>query len=196
MSADEARIARVISQALSDAGIGIAKGFRVMVSPLDRDEARSFLLSPSGAWKQAREFWCTLADLDPDRLRSRTRELLDAEAAPSLAPVAPPPPPPPPRPKRRDMRKRKAPRAGTKLADVFYLIHRPEGVIPEELTQMLGWTRGTALTAISDLRAYGIVSKRCGDGRYRVLATLDSGNATPPSPRMIASHEQVGPVSN
>jgi hypothetical protein len=195
MSADEARIARgVISQALSDAGIGIAKGYRVMVSPLDRDEARSFLLSPSGAWKQAREFWCTLADLDPDRLRSRTRELLDAEDVPPLAPVAPPTPPP--LPKRRDMRKRKAPRSGTKLADVFYLINRPEGVDPDELVKMLGWTRSTSLTAISDLRTYGIVSKRCGDGRYRVLATLDSGNGSASSAVNVSSHEQVGPVSN
>jgi hypothetical protein len=166
-----------------------------MVSPLDRDEARSFLLSPSGAWKQARDFWCTLADLDPERLRRRTKELLDGNAEPPAEPL--PPPPPPPKPfKRKEMRQRKAPRPGTKLADVLYLISRPEGVDPEELMRMLGWTRTTALTAISDLRMYGIVGKRCGDGRYRVLATLNSGNAAPPSPRMIASHEQVGPVSN
>lgn len=169
---DEARVARgVISQALSDAGLGIAKGYRVMVSPLDRDEARSFLLSPSGAWKQARDFWCTLADLDPERLRRRTRELLDANA--ELPPVPATPPPPPPKPyKRKDMRQRKAPRPGTKLADVFYLIHRPEGVDPDEIMKMLGWTRPTALTAISDLRMYGVVAKRCGDGRYRVLGTV------------------------
>ena len=56
MAEDMERIARAtISQALSDAGVGIASGKRVMVSALDRDEARAFLLSETGAWKQARE---------------------------------------------------------------------------------------------------------------------------------------------
>ena len=86
---------------------------------------------------------------------------------------------------------------GTKLADVLYFLRREEGVAPEELMQRLNWKRETAITAISDLRLYyGIRGKRCHDGRYRIVATLDSGNAAPPSPRIIASHEQVGPVSN
>jgi beta-phosphoglucomutase-like phosphatase (HAD superfamily) len=38
----------VIKQALSDAGIGAADNERRAVHPLDRDEARSFLLSQSG----------------------------------------------------------------------------------------------------------------------------------------------------
>ena len=170
MSVDEARIARaVISQALSDAGVGMERGYRVMVSALDREEARSFLLAETGAWRQARELWCSLADLDPARLLRRTRELLDASAEPQPIPVAQPPPPPQ-LCKRKEVRQRKAPKAGTKMADVFYLIHRPEGVDPEDLMKSLGWSRPTALTAISDLRMYGIVPKRCGDGRYRVLA--------------------------
>lgn len=169
MPSDEARIARgVISQALSDAGLGMQRGYRMMVSQLDRDEARSFLLNASGAWRQAREFWCALADLDPERLRRRSAELLTANDAPEPAPPEPPSPPKP-RPRRKDMRHRRAPKAGTKLADVFYLIHRPEGVDPEELMKSLSWSRPTALTAISDLRTYGVVSRRCGDGRYRVF---------------------------
>ena len=86
---------------------------------------------------------------------------------------------------------------GTKLADVLYYLRRAEGVSPEELMHRFQWKRETAVTAVSDLRLYyGIDSKRFHDGRYRIVATLNSGNAAPTSPRIIASHEQVGPVSN
>jgi hypothetical protein len=166
MAEDMERIARaVVSQALSDAGIGIASGQRVMVSTLDRDEARAFLLAETGTWKQVRDLWCSLADLDAERLRRRTAEMLEGCGEP---------PPVQPKPKREraqiPMRKRKAPMPGTKLADVFYLIHRPEGVAPEELIKTLGWTRPTAITAISDLRQYGVVGKRFEDGRYRIVS--------------------------
>ena len=59
---------------------------------------------------------------------------------------------------------------GTKLADVLYYLRRAEGVAPEELMQRFNWTRPTALTAISDLRMYGIRGRRCHDGRYRILS--------------------------
>lgn len=59
---------------------------------------------------------------------------------------------------------------GSKLADVFYLIQRPDGVAPEELMKSLGWKRATAITAISDLRMFGVVSERGEDGRYRAIA--------------------------
>ena len=166
MAEDMERIARAtISQALSDAGVGIASGKRAKVSPLDRDEARAFLLSETGAWKQARELWCSLADLDPEKLRRRTAEVLNGNSAPVLVP-----PPPRPEPVRIPMRRRKAPMPGTKLADVLYYLRRPEGVAPEELMQRFNWTRPTALTAISDLRMYGIRGKRCHDGRYRIVS--------------------------
>src|SRR6185503_5901718 len=141
MAEDMERIARAtISQALSDAGVGIASGKRVMVSALDRDEARAFLLSETGAWKQARELWCSLADLDPDRLRRRTAEMLDGNPVP--APVSPKPRP---EPAKLPMRRRSAPMPGTKLADVLYFLRREEGVAPEELMQRFNWTRPTAL---------------------------------------------------
>ncbi len=166
MAEDMERIARAtISQALSDAGIGIASGKRVMVSALDRDEARAFLLSETGSWKQARELWCSLADLDPERLRRRSVEILSGNQPP-----APVPEPKPARAPSTPIRRAKGPRPGTKLADVRYYLKRPEGIAPEELMQLFGWKRPTALTAISDLRLYyGIVSKRCGDGRYRIF---------------------------
>lgn len=166
MAEDMERIARAtISQALSDAGIGIASGKRVMVSSLDRDEARSFLLAQTGSWKQARESWCSLADLDPERLRRRSAEILSGSPPP-----APVPEPKPPRAPTVPIRRAKAPRPGTKLADVLYYLRRPEGVAPEELMQKFNWKRETALTAISDLRMYGIRGKRCHDARYRIVS--------------------------
>lgn len=166
MAEDMERIARAtIAQALSDAGIGIASGKRVMVSTLDRDEARSFLLAETGSWKQARESWCSLADLDPERLRRRTAEMLNGNSAPVLAP-----PQPKPEPAKLPVRRRKAPMPGTKLADVLYCLRRPEGVAPEELMQKFNWKRETAITAISDLRMYGIRGKRCHDARYRLVS--------------------------
>jgi len=168
MAEDMERIARAtISQALSDAGVGMANGKRVMVSTLDRDEARAFLLSETGAWKQARELWCSLADLDPEALRRRTAEVLSGDK-----PLfAPPPPPKAPRvtkgPAPSEMRKRAAPTPGTKLSSVLYYLKRPEGVSVEELMQ-LGWTRQAAQTGIYEMRLYGIVPTRGPDGRYRV----------------------------
>jgi hypothetical protein len=169
MAEDMERIARAtISQALSDAGVGIATGKRVMVSALDRDEARAFLLSETGAWKQARELWCSLADLDPERLRRRTREVLKAPESPLESALIPEKPKCVP--VKMGMRRRSAPMPGTKLADVLYYLRRPEGVAPEELMQKLKWKRETAISAISDLRMYGIRGKRCHDGRYRIAS--------------------------
>lgn len=155
----------VIKQALSDAGIGAADNERRAVHPLDRDEARSFLLSQSGSWKHARELWCSFADLDPERLRSRSGELLSGEQ-PVIEPqskprrVAEPP---------KIIRKRKVPKAGTKLSSVLYYLKRPEGVSLDELMHWLGWNRQSAQTGICDLRMFGIVSKRGPDGRYRIV---------------------------
>jgi hypothetical protein len=167
MAEDMERIARgVVSQALSDAGVGIPSCKRVMVSSLDRDEARSFLLAETGSWKQARETWCSLADLDPERLRRRTAEILSGDPPPAPVPV-----PKPPRAPTVPIRRAKAPRPGTKLADVLYYLRRPDGVAPEELMRLFGWKRPTTLTAISDLRLYyGIVSRRYEDGRYRFVS--------------------------
>lgn len=145
-------------------------GHRVMVSQLDRDEARSFLFAQTGAWRQAREFWCSLADLDHERLRRRSRELLEAKDKPPPADAEPEPPPQVLRTGPKIMRKRKAPMPGSKLADVLYYLKRPEGVSLDELQQSLGYSRQGAQTGIYEMKLYGIVAKRCEDGRYRVVS--------------------------
>lgn len=166
MAEDMDLIARsVISQALSDAGIGAPDCVRRTVHPLDRDEARSFLLAESGSWKQARETWCSMADLDHERLRRRTAELLSGEQ-PVVVPE--------PKTRREAMpfkilRKTKAPRPGTKLSSVLYYLKRPEGVSLDELMHSLGWNRMAAQAGIYDLRMFGIVSRRGPDGRYRLV---------------------------
>ena len=168
---DMERVARaVVAQALSDAGVGIARGHRKMVSSLDRAEARTFLISQSGLWKQAREMWCSLADLDAEQLRERTLKLLDAPDEPKPAPAPPVTPkwqrgPRPP----KIVRRSKAPNPGTKLSSVLYYLKRPEGVSLDELQEALQWNRNSAMSGIYDLRMFGIVSKRGEDGRYRLV---------------------------
>lgn len=163
---DYERIARaVLSQALSDAGIGTETGKRLTVSRIDRDEARSFLLSSVGAWKQAREYWCSLAgDLDPEQLRRRTMKALNIDEEPSPVPAFPAPQPKRPLPTR-------LPRPGSKLAQLVHLLATDEGISFPEMMQTFGWCRVTCSTAISgDLPAkFGIRSKRGEDGRYRLI---------------------------
>ena len=152
----------VITQALRDAGVGSEKGYRLTVSRLDRDEARSFLFSSTGNWRQAREFWCAMADLDADELRRRSMRLLGLENEPEPARVfVPPAPKPPPR----------LPRLGSKLALLVDLLNTPEGISLTEMQRTFGWSRVTCSTAVSgDLPAkFGIRSKRGEDGRYRLV---------------------------
>lgn len=154
----------VISQALSDSGVGMAMGERKTVSAIDRDEARSFLLSSVGAWKQAREFWSTLADLDPEELRRRTMKSLGMEVEPSLIPAFPVPQP------RREPRQHR-PRPGTKLAQLVALLESPEGISIEEMQHTFGWSRVTCSTAVcGDLPIkFGLRGRRGPDGRYRLV---------------------------
>lgn len=159
------RIARaVLSQALTDAGVGAGGGERRYISQIDRDEARSFLLSSVGAWKQSREFWCALADLDAEELRRRTMKALDMDTEPTPVPAFVAPQPKRPMPTR-------LPRPGTKLAQLVHLLGTDEGISFPEMMHTFGWSRVTCSTAISgDLPAkFGIRSKRGEDGRYRLL---------------------------
>lgn len=166
MMADESeRVARaVISQALSDAGVGTETGHRRTVSQIDEGEARSFLLSSSGAWKQARDFWCALADLDPEELRLRTMKVLGMEREPDAVPAYPPP-------QVRHLPPVRLPRPGSKLAQLVQLLNTPEGISIVEMMQTFGWSRVTCSTAVSgDLPAkFGIRSKRGADHRYRLI---------------------------
>ena len=66
----------VIRQALSDAGVGVEGGVRLSVSDAERGRARDFLTAAAGSWREAREFWCALADLQSDKLRSGTLRAL------------------------------------------------------------------------------------------------------------------------
>jgi hypothetical protein len=85
---DAEQLARaVIKQALADAGVGIESGQRVGVNPADQTLARNFLTASSGSWKVAREFWCSLADLDAEKLRTGTMKVLGIEAPPQPAPT-------------------------------------------------------------------------------------------------------------
>jgi hypothetical protein len=165
MSDEFERVARAtVAQALSDAGIGAEHGERRTVSRIDRDEARSFLLASTGSWKQAREFWCALADLDPNELRVRTMEELGLVAEPTLVSAFPPPQ------LKREPPKR-LPRPGTKLAQLVCLLDTPEGISIPEMMQTFGWSRVTCSTAVSgDLPLkFGLRGKRGEDGRYRLI---------------------------
>lgn len=154
----------VLSQALIDAGVGAGGGERRYISQIDRDEARSFLLSSVGSWKQSREFWCALADLDPNQLRTGTMKALGMESEPKPVPAFPPPQP------RREPPKR-LPRPGTKLSQLVQLLDTPHGISLTEMQHTFGWSRVTCSTAISgDLpHKFGIRSKRGDDGRYRLV---------------------------
>lgn len=159
------RVARaVISQALSDAGVGTETGDRRTVSQIDKGEARSFLLSSSGAWKQAREFWCTLADLEAEELRLRTMKALGLNTEPDAVPAFS-------MPKVRRETRRRLPRPGTKLAALVNLLDTPEGISLDEMMQTFGWSRVTCSTAVSgDLPVkFGLRGLRGPDGRYRLI---------------------------
>lgn len=158
------RIARaILSQALLDAGVGTEGRERRYISQIDRDEARSFLLSSVGAWRHAREYWCSLADLDSEQLRHRTMKALNIDEEPKPVVAFPTPQPNRPMPTR-------LPRPGTKLAQLVHLLGTAEGISLSEMMGTFGWSRVTCSTAISgDLPAkFGIRSKRGEDGRYRL----------------------------
>jgi hypothetical protein len=203
----------VIKQALADAGVGMESGQRIGVNAADRAAARSFLTANTGSWKQARDFWASMADLDPYKLRSGAMRVLGIEASEEVAerpadcgplklfhPVPKPTKPPraPTRERLRYIAERSRPQEGqSKRQQVLALLMRPEGVSLDEICERFGWKRTTAQTSINyDLKNYGVRGVRCHDGRYRAVATLDSGNAAPPAPRIMPQHEQVGPVSN
>lgn len=174
----------VIKQALADAGVGIESGQRVGVNEADRNAARSFLTASSGSWKAAREFWTSLADLDPEKLRTGTMNLLGIEPPPP-EPERPPareeplrlfhPVPKPEKPPRRfypmlkpeKSRPREIP---SKRRQVLDLLMRPEGVSLDEIIRQFGWKRSTAQTVVShDVRSYGFRGRLCRDGRYRAF---------------------------
>lgn len=163
---DYRRVARaVLSQALIDAGVGTDSGERRYINQIDRDEARSFLLSSVGAWRQTREFWCALADLDPEQLRRGTMKALNIDEEPKPVVAFPTPQPKRPMPSR-------LPRPGSKLAQLVQFLGTDEGISFPEMMQTFGWSRVTCSTAISgDLPGkFGIRSKRGDDGRYRLAS--------------------------
>lgn len=168
MHGDEAeRLAgSVLLQAINDAGLrsGTAADLR-SIHPLDRAEAISFLTSPVGEWKKAREFWCGICGKDAEHLRCwAARKLgqpLDPPSSPPRAdepiqlfhPVA--------RPEMRRM---------TKRSVILNLINRPEGVSPDEIMERCDCSHGTAQVALRQLRhPLGLKAKRGDDGRYRLV---------------------------
>lgn len=154
----------VICQALSDAGVGMARGYRLSVEDRARDEARNFLLMSYGTWRDAREFWALMAGLDPDDLRTGTMKALGIEKEPEPVPAPQPVPAVRVPPKR-------LPRPGSKLAALVDLLAKPEGISFDQMMERFGWSRVTCSTAISgDLpHKFGIRSKRGEDGRYRLV---------------------------
>lgn len=167
----------VIKQALSDAGLLMERGQRVGVSGPDRDAARNFLTAASGTWKEAREFWAALADLDPDKLRTGTMKLLGIEAPPPSQPVSDQPlrlfypvPKPTKPPRVRRLPNALAPKGMSKKRQIVEWLKRPEGVSLEEIVESFGWKRSTAQTAVNyDIQTYGVRGKLCHDGRYRLV---------------------------
>lgn len=184
------RVARaVISQALSDAGVGTEMGERRTVSQIDQGEARSFLLSSTGAWKQAREFWCTSADLDPEELRLRTMKALGMDTEPDAVPAFPPP-------QVRHLSPTRLPRPGSKLAQLVQLLNTPEGISLAEMMHTFGWSRVTCSTAVSgDLPAkFGIRSKRGSDNRYRLIEVEEpEGLVRAPAPARAPRQARTEP---
>jgi len=171
----------VIKQALADAGVGMETGQRVGVNPADHTAARNFLTAASGSWKEMREFWANIADLDPDKLRTGTMKVLGIEPPPRepewqpsdeplrlFYPVAKPTKPqrarkpqPPPYEESGGLSKRQ---------QVLAMLMRPEGVSLDEIVTRFGWKRATAQSSIGyDLRKYGVRGERGRDGRYRAV---------------------------
>jgi hypothetical protein len=178
---DAEQLARgVIRQALADAGVGMETGTRIGVNEADRHAARSFLTATNGSWKAMREMWCSLADLDPDKLRTGTMKVLGIEAPPETQPLPDGRPlqlfypvPKPEKPKRPPSAKRQAYIASggtSKRAQVLAMLQRPEGVTLDEIVERFGWKRATAQTSIGyDLQRFGVRGVRCRDGRYRAV---------------------------
>lgn len=168
MSSNAELLARaVIKQALSDSGVGAESGKLLSVSESERGSAISFLTTAGGSWAQAREFWSSLADLDPDRLRTGSMRLLGIEPTVSNSdghirlfhPV-------PKAPKRSPM----VPQS-VRHEVVKELLKRPEGATADDLMDHFGWVRSTALGIITgDLRKFGYAGVRGQDGRYRLAA--------------------------
>lgn len=189
MADESVRVARaVISQALSDAGVGTETDERRTVSQIDQGEARSFLLSSTGAWKQAREFWCAIADLGSEELRLRTMKALGMDTEPDAVPAFPPP-------QVRHLPPARLPRPGSKLAQLVQLLNTPEGISLAEMMQTFGWSRVTCSTAVSgDLPAkFGIKSKRGADNRYRLIEVDEpAGLPRAPAPRQPRTEPRPG----
>ena len=166
MPSDEELLARaVIKQALSDSGVGVESGKRLSVSENDRGAAISFLTTGGSSWGEAREFWSSLADLDPDRLRTEAMRLLGIEATATkieapfqlFYPV-------PKTSKRRPM----VP-PSVRHQVVKELLKRPEGATADDLMDRFGWVRSTALGVITgDQLKFGYAGVRGQDGRYRL----------------------------
>lgn len=171
----------VIKQALVDAGVGIESGCRIGVNPADHTAARNFLTAASGSWKEMREFWANIADLDPDKLRTGTMKLLGIEPPPPEAPQKPaydgplqmfyPVPKPEkskPKPRLRARRIRQAP---SKRGQVVEMLMRPEGVSIEEIVERFGWKKETAYSCVRfEVRSHGVHGLLCRDGRYRAFS--------------------------
>ena len=184
----EQRLARaLIARALSDAGI--ESGERVSITRAVEDAARSFLTASSGSWKAARDYWASMADLDPEKLRTRTMELLGIEP-PVETPKTPTsneplrlfyPVPKPEKPKR--LPKPKAapiPARQPKRQQVLDMLLRPEGVSLDEIVERFGWKRDTARNCIKyDVRSYGFEGLVCRDGRYRAFLLPQTAKALP-----------------
>lgn len=172
--ASEERLARaVISQALTDAGIHADRRERISVPRAVEDAARSFLTANAGMWKAARCYWADLADVDPEKLRTRTMELLGIEPPPIEEPKPTsneplrlfhlvPKPPKPSRP--------------TKRKEVFDLLSRSEGVSLDEVQALHRWTRARARECLNyEMKSFGVQATLCRDGRYRAFKRADDG---------------------
>jgi hypothetical protein len=162
MHGEVEKLARwVILQCLADAGLRSPNGHTAWdVTSAVKSEAISFLTSSTGEWRRSREFWCHLADRDPDALREWTTKKL--APLPQAKDIPTPPSANPPR---------RGPKSGTKLAALVESLRSPTGITLDEMMVRFGWSRVTCSTAISgDLPAkFGFRSRRGPDGRYRLI---------------------------
>jgi len=186
----EQRLARaLIARCLSDAGI--ESGERVTITCAVQDEARNFLTANSGSWKAARTYWASMADVDPEKLRIRTMELLGIEQPPSNDAVSQPasneplrlfyPVPKPEKPKRLPKPKpAPKPARQPKRQQVLDMLLRPEGVSLDEIAERFGWKRDTARNCVKyDVRSYGFEGLVCRDGRYRAFLLPETSKPLP-----------------
>jgi hypothetical protein len=154
------RLARmVISQALSDAGVGKEDGVRRSTTPLERAHAIAFLTA-EGEWERSRQFWCDLANLSAETLREQsTRKLSrthEAETLPAASTGTGP---------------ARGPRPGTKVRFIWDMLASPNGAEPGQIAKAMGWKRLSVMTCImGDLpQKYGAQCARGADGRYRFV---------------------------